>query len=601
MIRFVLSKRKIKYLGSFVSLVILMYGFAFAGGKDTVSFTYYKGKKELVIRYKFNKNHLDARAFIKKGTFPSLDTIISQNKPKYQNTIHYVDEKDVNYYKVLFEEVTISDKSMKFDTFHNKECIVYMMNGPFDQVDENARLEVDCKIEDEYNGDKLEGDTGKINVSQDTKNSNHTYWVWIVLFPLMASVFLIVIHLKNKKKTNKIIDPSGVKNTVLNKVENGIEEYVIGLDETRQHIDDYYMMDLQEVFTNTAVHKIYLHHTAVKKMYDFFKAALESTDQTTETGCYFVGCWEYDNDDKQSYNISLEDIVEPGDDIISDEYSFSFGGIIGIRLSMKISDLCQNTKRNYVHTVWMHSHPGLGLFLSEQDLLVQQLLTYSSEPNRLVAFVIDTNTPNWDLAVFTAKNDGTMNNKVDLKRIYSLEELYKWCRQVHTSVKDPNRTLAETPVAHKDELVVNPDDYYTIPIKHKEDYTNESVYLNGRTINAIDDIIYDYAGQNTLGGYLLGENDNYGNFRVDDCVRDTDMDTEPLGLFIVDSQLSNPPVASDFLKKTLALCVIVYRSDDDLLLLTRMDVGEPFPALSEATTCSIPSMKEWIRRRRVYK
>jgi len=143
-----------------------------------------------------------------------------------------------------------------------------------------------------------------------------------------------------------------------------------------------------------------------------------------------VGRWEFVPDSNQQlYDISIEKLVEPGDDAIYSEYNLNFGAKIGITLNFVIDNLCENTGYEYVHTAWMHTHPGFGLFLSNQDLSVQSQLAYSQHAGRLLAIVLDSNTPDLDMAFFTPQKNGNMNNDKNLKKTLSLEEFYKWANK----------------------------------------------------------------------------------------------------------------------------------------------------------------------------
>ena len=420
-------------------------------------------------------------------------------------------------------------------------------------------------------------------------------WLYIIIVVVVAAAAVLMVLLKRRQKApQKPQTTPKSKDNSLEVVEVVSESLINGLDAVRQDAKSYYLMDMQKDFDDTAVKKMYLHHTAVKKMYDFFKKALESSDQTTETGCYFVGCWEYADKENQTYNISVEDIVEPGDDIVSEEFSFNFGLKIGVKLFAKISELTKRTNRDFVHTVWMHSHPGLGLFLSSHDLQVQQQLSYTDHPKRLVAFVIDTNTPEWDLAVFTAQNDGTMNNKEDLKHLYSLEELYRWSRDTHSAAGNAHGVVTETVSEQK-----SMDDYYAVQVNHQGSTKTLNAYFSGRAINAIDDILYDHVGESTIGGYVVGSCEANGNIGIDDCLREPVPNA--LGLFVVDAKVTDQSIASIYVKEKPMLCVLVCRSDDELLMLTRSNTQESFPALADAAVCSMKPMKEWLRRRRIYK
>ena len=190
----------------------------------------------------------------------------------------------------------------------------------------------------------------------EENDSNVSLFLLVGLAVLLLIGVCLIIFTKWKKETIEAPKtpsrPEEKKDLSIKIVKPQISSTrIIGLEHVREHENEYYLLDIQQQYTDTAIHKIYFHHTAVKKTYDFFKTFLESADRTPETGCYLVGCREYADESHKTYNISVEDIVEPGDDIKPDEYSFSFGYKIGSYLDMKLRNLREKTGSDYVHTV----------------------------------------------------------------------------------------------------------------------------------------------------------------------------------------------------------------------------------------------------------
>jgi hypothetical protein len=213
--------------------------------------------------------------------------------------------------------------------------------------------------------------------------------------------------------------------------EDNRQVYAIGLNDVREYAkDDYYAVDMNTMFDDTAIQTVYISRKCIKDIYKFF-TDFQATSKTNETGCFVVGRWEYASDKHPlTYNITLEEIVKPGNDAVYGEYTLDFGTEIGIGLESMIFTLRERTGKDYMQTCWIHTHPGLGLFLSNHDLTVQSQLAYPDHPNRMLAIVIDTHTENMSMAFFSPKKDGTMNNKDELKKELSLEEVYQkhWVR-----------------------------------------------------------------------------------------------------------------------------------------------------------------------------
>ena len=270
--------------------------------------------------------------------------------------------------------------------------------------------------------------------------SNILLIIGLVLLLLLIGLFFLM---RNRKK-NKVDQPKEPKGpNVLSMITDESVVYDKGLEHVLKHMNEYLVFDMDKVFNDTAVNKVFLNTNLVKKLYDFFNGSLEEGGRTNETGCFILGCWDHEQGRKDRYDISLEYMVEPGDDADFGEYSLNFGKKIGVNMASVIDNLGQKSKRDYVLTCWMHSHPGLGLFLSNQDLIVQQQLAYSDHRNRLLALVIDTNTPDFKLGFFTAKHDGKMNNKEDVKQWFSFEEIYRQSREQNRNAGQETDLLEE--------------------------------------------------------------------------------------------------------------------------------------------------------------
>lgn len=155
---------------------------------------------------------------------------------------------------------------------------------------------------------------------------------------------------------------------------------------------------------------------------------LRDSDSPKENGCMVLGRWVHDTDNNEYY-VSLEYIVQPGDDAVFSEYELNFGGKIKLKVTEKLRKLRKETNLQYDLTCWVHSHPGLGVFFSNSDSSVQMQLKHPTHPNFLTAIVVDILTPKQDLGIFTFRQDGELNSKADLKKMYSLEELHEWAME----------------------------------------------------------------------------------------------------------------------------------------------------------------------------
>lgn len=593
-----------KGLATLLLLLMALTPSGSAQDKDTIFFQYNEEKQILEVVHKSTGDYDSYCIKLNTSTAKEFANAIALTvDPNLYN--YWPEYEDQQYLQVYSHTITLNITNW-YDSIKIKQLNIYSTNSDILNnytIDykgyklENGRrcLAINkptIKIE-EPNAEQAKGDKEK-----EKQSAAFPYWIIVVgaLVLIGAALFLLRKKIFHKNKNKKRTETTQKADSTLEIVEEVSSHYVCNLDYIRQSPESYFTMDMQKDFADTAVHKIFIHHTAIKKMYDFFKQSLELSSQTNETGCYFIGCWEYDDPEKKSYNISVEDIVEPGDDIVPGEFSFNFGLKIGVKLFARIAELTKTTNRDFVHTVWMHSHPGLGLFLSSHDLLVQKQLTYSDEPLRLAAFVIDTNTPEWDLAVFTAKTNGEMNNKENIKHLYSLESLYRWSRNARATEGEKHHVMTETATANTEM-----EDYYLWQVNHQGNIKTINAYISGHAINAIDDILYTNAGKQTIGGYLSGKMDTKGNLShlvIEDCP--TKQTNDSFGLLIIDSNIQDSDI-SNYIGMSNLCCIMVFKKDDEMLVLIRENANQPFPTLSTAARCPMKPMKDWLRRKRIYK
>ncbi|HOY32284.1 MAG TPA: hypothetical protein PKW80_10430 [Bacteroidales bacterium] len=409
------------------------------------------------------------------------------------------------------------------------------------------------------------------------------WWMYVAAAGiLMLIVLLIYLKLRKKKPVDEKIKPEDNKFEVIEE-DDGTPDYTVGLDGVRNDIGNYYVLDARQIYFDTAIHNIFISRAAIKSIYDLFKKFLVNSERTPETGCYIIGRWEYDGYDKTSYNISLEYLVEPGDDVVYGEYDLQFGQKIGVYLGSTLNNISEKTKCNYEHTAWMHSHPGLGLFLSGHDLIVQNQVSVSGAKNRMLAIVIDTNTSDWQTAFFTPKMNGTMNNKDDCKKTFSWEDLYQWSRK-------PKEENIVTNIS-------SPDNYFELPIKNS---TIRSILFSANSINDIDDIIY--SSNKGVVGYFSGFSQMADNRRkniiIEHCL--TSANSRVSGCLIAESGLGNSEL---FIKYNTIIkqydFFIVYKNDNELYACLNYNIETGAHEEPSLYYFSLEEMKAWIRRKRI--
>jgi len=394
----------------------------------------------------------------------------------------------------------------------------------------------------------------------------------LLVLVLLTLVLILIRKKKTKVEPEKPFDPN-----VIAAITDESVKYEHGLKHVKDHPGEYLTFDMDKVYSDTAVNKVYISTALIKKLYDFFNNSLEVDGRTNETGCFIVGCWDHQPGRNNRYDISLEYMVEPGDDADFGEYSLNFGKKISINMASVIANLGEKSKRDYVLTCWMHSHPGLGLFLSNQDLIVQKQLTYSDHRNRLLALVIDTNTPDLKLGFFTAKTNGEMNNKEEVKHWFSFEEINRQARDMNRNHAPKEDLLSE---------FVADADYYTLDLN---DPSLRHLGMAAHCINQIDNTLYSC--NKGIVGYFFGEEEN-GYLKVGCCLPYEN--EEKVGCLIFGDDLDQGKLAAFASDLSGCRFFLNCSSDDKVQVWTCKEGG--FEPVCDTT---LTQMKEWIRRKRV--
>ena len=319
-------------------------------------------------------------------------------------------EKKINKYIQKFQNRGFEDEDACRDSIRS------VIENRLSQREENIlRLEVAI---DSYS----EATTG----TEDVLN-----WKWIGGGAVgVLLLILLVLWLRKSTNTNKQIEQLSQSSVNAEAAAAIVVRRKTTTILKKQSLDDvvnnsaYLEIDSRDFCTDSAVRKIYLKNTCIKDIYNMYAEDLRNPNNPKEDGCMVLGRWILDNETNE-YSISMEEVVLPGDDAVFAEYELNFGGKIKLKVTERLRKLRRDTDLQYDLTCWVHSHPGLGVFFSNSDVNVQTQLKHPSHPNFLTAFVIDILTPQQELGIFTFKHNSSVNSKADLKKMYSLEELYK--------------------------------------------------------------------------------------------------------------------------------------------------------------------------------
>lgn len=405
---------------------------------------------------------------------------------------------------------------------------------------------------------------------------------WVAALTALLVVFQLV---KTRKKDKKVI-------TSIPAPEQGNTDIVVRRKTTsilrKQSLEDvigndnYMKIDCEDFCGNSAVRRMYIKNTCIKEIYNMYADNLRNPDKPNEYGCMVLGRWVFDKE-ADEYYVSLEQILLPGDDAIFAEYELNFGAKIQMKKRQMLNKLRQETNLQYDLTCWVHSHPGIGVFFSNYDSSVQMLLKNNTHPRFLTAIVIDILTPKQDLGIFTFKQDYTINSKDDLKKMYSLEEWYKWA-------------------VDSDRNAFKPEDHYNtlsaakahIESCHGIELSNGAIIDMGLLTSEQRE---GFVG--TVHGFVSNKAGKTEYVAAKVSAEGTVPDNDPIGCFIMASHCSIPSIRKALADRLGKIgFVLVYTTGDGLLTSIPIISNDLCTDQNFYGEQQLEELKIWTRRKR---
>lgn len=430
-------------------------------------------------------------------------------------------------------------------------------------------------------------DGGSVTAMMDKILGDKSMLTNIGIAILLLIIFLVIIIKIRQNKAAKT--PTVIPDDTAH--QNAQADIVVRRKTTsilkKQSLEDvhnnpsYLKIDCSDFCEDSAVRRIYFKNTCIKDIYNMYAEDLRNPENPNEDGCMVLGRWVHDAD-ADEYYVSLEEIVKPGDDAVFKEYELNFGGKIKLKVSEKLRKLRRETNLQYDMTCWVHSHPGLGVFFSNADSSVQMQLKHPTHPKFLTAIVIDILTPNQELGIFTFKHDMSINSKPELKKMYSLEEMYKWAVS-----SDRNSFKAE--------------DYYNLMLTSKE--RTDSCYGVQLSNGAIIDMCQMEAEQKSgLVGWVQGFNCKKGarnefvikSVSKEEVVPDNDI----LGCFMIGTHRSLPTIRKAITNIDKIQFILFYSTSDEMLTAIPVINGQLSTEENYYGEEKLEELKIWTRRKR---
>lgn len=426
--------------------------------------------------------------------------------------------------------------------------------------------------------------------------SNHPFKDSIINYSVIGIIFIvlliwIIIAMRKRKKKAKT-KQQYVSNQSQSENDPNNPAIVVRRRTTsilkKQSIDDvinnpeYILINSSEFTTDSAVRNIYIKNTCIKEVYNLYAEDLRNSNNPKEDGCMVLGRWVH-SEDTNTYDISLETVVFPGDDAVFKEYELNFGGKIKLRIAEKLRKLRRETNLQYDLVCWIHSHPGLGVFFSNSDNNVQMQLKHSQHPYFLIAFVVDILTSDQEMGIFTFRKDGSVNSKGDLTKMYSLEDMYKWALE-------------------SDKASFNPDNYHNILASAKmQMLICKGIELNNSSIIDLTQIVIEPT--TGIVGWAVGTNVEVNDgkeYVVSSIVKaDEKPTTGVIGILLNVTHMSLPTIQRLITNEnTNPYFVLVYSSRQNMLTSIPVIDGELITDEHFYGEETIDDLKIWTRRKR---
>lgn len=541
--------------------------------------------------------YIDSDAYYSNSYFVNLNSDVNRfvDAMKYMeqaNKENYINEKQLKGY-LTDATSNLKEHQNKIDSFiddfFNKNYSGIVVNDKQRCLDEmHAKLLSKLKEREDAISVLEESITGgAVDAMFDKILSDKSMLMNIGIAILLLVVLLVIVFRIRQRKAAK-------KPTVLpidTAHQNAQADIVVRRKTTsilkKQSLEDvhnnssYLKIDCADFCEDSAVRRIYFKNTCIKDIYNMYAEDLRNPENPNEDGCMVLGRWVHDAE-ADEYYVSLEEIVKPGDDAVFKEYELNFGGKIKLKVSEKLRKLRRDTNLQYDMTCWVHSHPGLGVFFSNADSGVQMQLKHPTHPKFLTAIVIDILTPEQELGIFTFKHDMSINSKPELKKMYSLEEMYKWAVS-----SDRNSFKSE--------------DYYNLMLTSKERI--DSCYGVQLSNGAIIDMCQMEAEQQSgLVGWVQGYNckkDSRNEF-VAKCVSKEEKvpDNDVLGCFMIGSHRSLPTIRKAISNLDKIQFVLFYSTSDKMLTAIPVMDGQLSVEENYYGEEKLEELKIWTRRKR---
>jgi proteasome lid subunit RPN8/RPN11 len=191
-------------------------------------------------------------------------------------------------------------------------------------------------------------------------------------------------------------------------------------DFTKVNADNYFMIDMTALVSDTAVVSVAIKKVVIKNITNWVNKSLEQ-EVVPEVGGFLLGVTqelESSTAENKAYKMVIDCFAPSTKVDFSSPNRLVFG-----REALLELDGFQQEYPNLKTVGWFHTHPGHTPFLSTTDSMIHEgFFTALDE----IAIVLDCKTEEFNTGFFTRKQSGLVNNQPDLRDYVYWRELQEW-------------------------------------------------------------------------------------------------------------------------------------------------------------------------------
>ena len=179
--------------------------------------------------------------------------------------------------RLEFQRDKIENQAIRncFNWGGRESCLFMAQTQPYVLRPAGLSTDDDVSVPGIFNGEpitiKVEmkpAPVAKTNAGKQPKSSNNNTLLYVLLVVAIVALAVVILLLLRRKKGAKE-EPSNVKYdpNVISIITDESKKYERGLEHVKTHLNEYLIFEMDHVFADTAVNKVYLSTALVKNLY----------------------------------------------------------------------------------------------------------------------------------------------------------------------------------------------------------------------------------------------------------------------------------------------------------------------------------------------